>query len=547
MALFRQVLFVTLLVLVASTPDRARGQELPPTPGPCCPASATEVASGTTFSSIDRFVAAYYFYWYRWDNACVGEICDPLYTRGHIEFATGVFGPSTRSALTHTPPDLESYDFADPEWHDSQIEDMVAAGIDVVLPVFWGVPGRYEGDQSHYCAAWSKVGLEALVKAVQSREEQGKPFPLIGMMYDTTTLIFESPFHYEQDRRTLDLRNDLGKKHFYATVRDFYSLVPPKYWARWQWHPLVWLYASEYAAAFDDTLLPDCKSRFEQEFAGATPWFVAHLDWLGAKPDWVYRWGGAIQPSFLSVNSLGPGFDRSGAEGKPAGSSVLRERAEGAFYRDAWEQALRSLAPVTVIETWNELHEGSEICRTREHGDRAIQITREYADRFAKGIAPPFPGPFAQENSVSWSAATGLPGGLSPTPWEDGRYRLVQSDSDSLIETEDSYLYFEVEDSFIFSLAGSATPTLEVEFFDLPARVGSLFVEYDSWDQGAQYHGIYKQTDQEPLSGKFSYRTVSFPLPAARFANNQNGGADLRLVAPKGLRVRSVTLRRQSP
>ena len=111
-------------------------QALPPAPGPYVPLSATQTSSLSSYGPQDRLVATYYFYWYKWGDACVGKVCNPTYSRSHIEFATGVFDASrSRDALTDHPLDLDKTDFGDPQWHRAQIERIIAAGIDLILPV----------------------------------------------------------------------------------------------------------------------------------------------------------------------------------------------------------------------------------------------------------------------------------------------------------------------------------------------------------------------------------------------------------------------------
>lgn len=520
-------------------------QALPDPPGPYCPISVTQTAQLRSFDPGEKVVGVYYFYWYRWKDACAGSLCDPIYSRAHIEFATGWNDSGKPSdALTNHPPHLEHWDFADPAWHSRQLDQIASASMDLILPVFWGVPGRY-GEGGHNVAAWSKLGLEALAKALAEREKEGKPLVRVGMFYDTSTLTFESPFNYPQGHKT-DLRTEQGKKHFYCTIRDFFSLIPPRFWGLVEGHPLVWLYASEFSSGYDDTLLPFARAQFVQDFAGLEPLFVAHLDWHGIGAEWDYRWGAAIQPNYLSVSTVGPGFDNSGAHGLPRGSKVLREREEGAFYRNAWERALRHQAPFVIVETWNELHEGTEICPTREYGEEYLRITGHYARAFKNPEdTPPMPGPHAGEKTVSWQS--GKAEGLEPIRHEDGEFRIQPSPEGAVIETASPYLYFAVEDSFCF--ANHEPLMLEIEVFDFPKtgadRFGSapaVFIEYDSWDRDANFHGIYRATEPSPLAGKLGWTKHRFPLEAACLANNQNGGADFRVVAPRGLRLRSVSL-----
>jgi hypothetical protein len=104
------------------------------------------------------------------------------------------------------------------------------------------------------------------------------------------------------------------------------------------------------------------------------------------------------------------------------------------------------------------------------------------------------------------------------------------------------YLYFDIDDSFAF--ASQDRFEMTVEYYDLPDRFGRILVEYDSWDREANHYGIYKSSEDIPLTGSFQWRKTKVPLESARFANNQNEGADLRIVGPRGIRIRGVELSR---
>jgi len=50
---------------------------------------------------------------------------------------------------------------------------MIAAGIDFLMPVFWGVPGKYDG--------WSFAGLPPLVEAHSALQKEGLGPPAIAL------------------------------------------------------------------------------------------------------------------------------------------------------------------------------------------------------------------------------------------------------------------------------------------------------------------------------------------------------------------------------
>ena len=57
-----------------------------------------------------------------------------------------------------------------------------------------------------------------MVEALERLHNEGHPLKM-GMFYDTTILA------------NADLRTPNGKEYFYVNVRDYYSRIPPRYWA----------------------------------------------------------------------------------------------------------------------------------------------------------------------------------------------------------------------------------------------------------------------------------------------------------------------------
>ena len=86
------------------------------------------------WTSHDKIALTYYFYWY---NVHSGE---------HF------FNPLDRTdSLTDHPPDdsLSDFSYTDVSWHQQQMKDMLAAGIDVALPVYWGNNQDFFWSQMH--------------------------------------------------------------------------------------------------------------------------------------------------------------------------------------------------------------------------------------------------------------------------------------------------------------------------------------------------------------------------------------------------------------
>lgn len=104
-----------------------------------------------TFSSKQPVVATYLFYWYNHD------------TREAFYDGEG------KDILTHHPVESDGYSWANPDWYYREFKDMMAAGIDVVLPVYWGYPDFRDN--------WSFWGLAPLVKAQERMLKEGLTHP----------------------------------------------------------------------------------------------------------------------------------------------------------------------------------------------------------------------------------------------------------------------------------------------------------------------------------------------------------------------------------
>ena len=504
------VLFCGAIAIGADVPaDFA----LPPPPGKCV-ATGPETVTGPTFRSKSPLVATSYFYWYDAES------------KAHVLNGDGT------DALTDHPPTLAGFSYKSIDWHAQQLTDMMAAGIDVLLPVYWGTPLS----RQH----WSDEGLPALVAARERLISENKNPPTIGMFYDTSTL------QYNEGGYHVDLTTVAGRLWFYGTIRNFWSQIPPQHRARIDGKPLVFLYASAFARHVDEKLFPAVRAMFQRDF-GTDLFLVKMHGWPG-EADSEYQWGGALAPQFLDTAGLGPGYDHSAVSGR---TPLIRKREDGQFYRRAWQRLLtkdiNSRPWLVHVETWNELHEGTDICQSREYGRKYIDLTREFADQFHAGQK--------LDRSVLRSArrvATASPGkfdGLSIVPKPDGDGPVVEKTVDSRLAWSTTqnkhsptsrYLYFDVDDAFLFDT--DEPVELTVTYQD--AGPAEFRVDYDSADP--QLEGLLQQFRPGPsqlIKGTGQWQEARFVLPHARFAGRSNG-ADFRVAAAgKDLVIGSVSVR----
>jgi hypothetical protein len=271
-----------------------------------------------------------------------------------------------------------------PETHAHEFNDMLDAGLDFVLPVYWGEPGHpgrtTDETYPHY---WSTEGIPAMVAAEDQLAAAGQRLP-IGMFYDTTILA------------NADLTTPAGKEYFYLNVRDFYSRIPPKYWAAIDGKPIVWLYDTQWVSRFDQSSLDYLSDRFAQDFGGLRPYIVRELQWDQSKgtdttqpvtSDALYGWGSAANgynpDPELTVAEVGPGFHSPGCNRVPVPASCINvDRQNGAFYQRELQAAVASPHNLLAVETWNEFSEGTEVAETARLGRTYINLTRRYVDLF---------------------------------------------------------------------------------------------------------------------------------------------------------------------
>ena len=364
--MFRRLslLFAVLLAVLPSVP--AAAQSAPDylnwaNPGPYRQSAGWSDFTISSFGADDPVVAAYFFYWFDAE---------------FLKTQRRNFDPNPFHAT-----DADTQTFHDPRWYLKQFTDMTDAGIDVVLPDYWGEPGQYgrrvaPAPELNYFAT---EGIPPMLEGLRLLEAQGRTLK-IGLFLDTTIMNNE------------DLTTDRGKQILYASIRDFYSRIPPKYWAAIDGKPLVWLYDAQKVAAFDQSTFDYVYQQFPNDFGGLKPYIVREYQWYQAKnagsdavirTEGFYGWGAAPsgfnEDTRFTVTEVGPGFKNTqfGGDGR-----IDTPRQNGAYYEYQLQRALASGRNIWAIETWNEQGEGSGIYETVEFGRQYIDLTRKYVDLF---------------------------------------------------------------------------------------------------------------------------------------------------------------------
>jgi hypothetical protein len=100
----------------------------------------------------------------------------------------------------------------------------------------------------------------------------------------------------------------------------------------------------------------------------------------------VRKWETTTGATKIWMATISPGWDDRRSTCKPdirvASKPHKRERGGGAFYRSTYEAALASSPDWLWINSFNEWVEGTYIEPSVKYGDRAIQLTSEFARQF---------------------------------------------------------------------------------------------------------------------------------------------------------------------
>lgn len=78
----------------------------------------------------------------------------------------------------------------------------------------------------------------------------------------------------------------------------------------------------------------------------------------------------------------------------------VRERENGNYYRNTWQDAINRNPAAVVLTSFNEFYEGSHIEPSERYGDLYLRLTRELSDRFRAEVGrtpAPAPAPAASE------------------------------------------------------------------------------------------------------------------------------------------------------
>jgi beta-glucosidase-like glycosyl hydrolase len=98
-------------------------------------------------------------------------------------------------------------------------------------------------------------------------------------------------------------------------------------------------------------------------------------------------------------------------------------------------------------------------------------------------------------------------------------------------------MYFSIDDTIAF--AGNYTATFSIEYYD--QGTGSFRPQYDSTNlQGGDLSGAYTPGPAVQETNTDTWKTASFTVPDALFANRENNATDFRITSPDPFVIHSV-------
>ncbi len=293
------------------------------------------------------------------------------------------------------------YSAQDPDWYAREFRDMEYAGMQLALPVNWG-------DNS----PWFNNATIPIM--VQGLERSGSGVRL-GLFDDTTSEACD----YNQARGLgytpepappLADSDGLWFWFYDRKWKPFFSAVPRELWATHNGlpvaqggRPLVVAYTGAWFADIElaDEMWGTIKASFLRDF-GVEPWLVLESNWFARNPDVAavadgqYAWGAAVGgwnshvQAGYRVNAVGAGYDDHLI--RPA-TPTYRARENGALLSNSWNAMPRG-ADLILVETWNELWEGSGMARLVDYPDEVAGGTLDelfYMERL-RGLTADEPG-----------------------------------------------------------------------------------------------------------------------------------------------------------
>jgi hypothetical protein len=268
------------------------------------------------------------------------------------------------------------YSYDNPGWWLREVKDMTRARLDYVLPVCWG-------DKVHF----STSKLARLVDAIRAANSPLK----VGLYDDTAGQDAEYKMAHPGAAK-VPLARDTWPL-FFQKWKSFFTVIPMDLWATHNGEPverggrpLILTFTPQFFDTLDqaDAMWAWCKVEFKKEFkfkdpkgrdVGVEPWLLLDWKWSTAAKacdkvtDGFCIYSASIRGTLTFTHkgptgvpyvcsNLGPGRDDR-LIGKPENHTP---RSDGAWFLENLRKIPKN-CDLAVIESRNELYEGSAMCR----------------------------------------------------------------------------------------------------------------------------------------------------------------------------------------
>lgn len=313
----------------------------------------------------NRKVGAYFFYWHNFPSDSGGPGITGM--EYHPYGLTSPFPGTTDSY----------YSCQNPDWFDREVQDMAYSGIDYIFPVVWS---------NNTNQKWFNLAsLNNLVKSVKKYGTNQK-IGLFATTGEAAEYNWENGNASARKLENIELSNTSNYDWIYEhQIKPFFKIIPKELWATHNGktideggRPIILGYTNLYFYNDAHTYGADFWNRIRTLFAtdfkdssnnGITPWIVLDLtDTAGSGWQDVgegsFKWGAALDGTYEYIKNnwkcaeIGPGFDNR-TLGMPGARSL---RDDNEFFNKNYG-LVDNDTDLTIIETWNELWEGSSISR----------------------------------------------------------------------------------------------------------------------------------------------------------------------------------------
>jgi hypothetical protein len=265
------------------------------------------------------------------------------------------------------------------QWYKDELQDARKAGIDALLPVYRGDAASRKG--------YADQGLDCMAQALKELRAEGKEYPLIGMMLDTTSM----QTAYGAKPSLLD---EEVQRTLYGMINDFFSHVPEEFLLVSQLDPsrqklgayTVFLSASDSFSDMDPGFVKYCNAAFARDFRDARLLWIGDSGFKQKVPDldgYITLQAGLgakfDDSGWLDIAAVGPGFDDSKINPQ---SAKTRDRQNGKTYQNDWTELIAKKPDIIVVDSWNGFQDGSEVCPSKQYGFNYAEMTAVEAMRY---------------------------------------------------------------------------------------------------------------------------------------------------------------------